>query len=283
MRRICSIILLILATLCAGIGIGKYWEERTAGQEYEKLRQELATKADTADQSAAEPSLKDGSSSESLNEQQTETETSEASEAVSEKEPVVIPIDFEALQELNPDAYAWIRVDGTQIDYPIVQREGDNTYYLNHTIEGKEAVEGTIFTEDYNTVDFEDPNTVIYGHNMKNGSMFQNLHNYSDKEFFDEHRDVTIYLPDEIRHYKIFAAYLYDSRHILQSFDFSNEKVVEYYQSLIFSIRDMESHIDTSMEDEFDKDSKIITLSTCYQGMAEKRYLVQAVLVSVEK
>ena len=77
------------------------------------------------------------------------------------------PIDFDSLTAQYPDIYAWIRIPGTKVDYPIVQREGDNGYYLNHTIDGKKKTEGSIYTEDYNSKDFGDANTVIYGHNMK--------------------------------------------------------------------------------------------------------------------
>ena len=72
------------------------------------------------------------------------------------------------------------RIPGTSIDYPILQSQTDNTYYLNHALDGSEQPEGAIFTENYNTRTFEDPNTVIYGHDMKNGSMLQNSHNYEN-------------------------------------------------------------------------------------------------------
>lgn len=279
MRKVCCIIIVILAGLCAGIGMHGFWQEYSAGNEYDDLQKEIHVKA-----SELTEAIESSAQSETVQDTEKQMEESvNKSDEEMQKEPLVIPVDFEVLQKRNPDIYAWIQVDGTKIDYPILQHKEDNQYYLNHTIDGKEAVEGAIYTEDYNSKDFEDPNTVIYGHNMKNGSMFRGLHDFSDKEFFDKNRDVTIYLPDEVRHYKIFAAYVYDNRHILQSFDFSNERVVEFYYDLVFSIRDMEAHIDSSMEEEFDKDSKIITLSTCYQGIAEKRYLVQALLVSVEK
>lgn len=189
-------------------------------------------------------------------------------------------IDFASLQKKNPDIYAWIRIDGTRVDYPIVQRADDNSFYLNHTIDCEEAVEGAIFTETYNGLDFEDPNTVIYGQNMKDGSMFHTLHLFEDRTFFDEHRDVTVYLPNEIRHYKIFAAYLYDNRHILQTYDFSDAHIFERYIKDILSIREMNAWIDSSVE--LSGESKIITLSTGHKAMRDKRYLVQAVLVSIE-
>lgn len=249
------------ALICGGIGAYKYFQEKNAGTEYDEIRKQVV--------------------------QQTEEETPEEEPAVQQEieEPtettVEIPIDFTALKKQNPDVYAWIQVPGTAVDYPILQSPTDNAYYLTHTIDEEEKTEGAIFTENYNTKTFEDPNTVIYGHDMKNGSMFQSLHNYMDRSFFDENREVLIYLPDQIRHYKIFAAYLYDSRHILQSFDFGNKEIYQKYLENIFSMRDMNAFIDTSME--VTSEDKIITLSTCYAGISTQRYLVQAVLVSIEK
>ena len=89
-----------------------------------------------------------------------------------------------------------------------------------------------------------------------------------------------IYTPDAIRHYKIFAAYLYDDRHILQSFDFDDREVYRQYLDRIFAIRDMNANIDMSMQ--VDADDKILTLSTCYGNQSDKRYLVQAVLINIE-
>lgn len=171
------------AILCLVVGGVKLVREQKAGEEYEELREEAKTE---------------------------KPETVEA-EPEEEKEPLDIPVDFEALQAENPDIYAWITIPGTNVDYPILQREGDNGYYLNHSVDGAGSIAGAIFTEDYNSKDFTDPNTIIYGHNMKNGSMFRTLHNYSDREFFDNNRDITIYMPDKILHYTIFAAYLYDA------------------------------------------------------------------------
>ena len=84
---------------------------------------------------------------------------------------VEIPINFEELQAKNPDIYAWIQIDGTNINYPLVQSATDNEYYLNHTIEGQEGYPGSIYTENGNTKEFTEFNTVIYGHDMKDGSI----------------------------------------------------------------------------------------------------------------
>ena len=116
---------------------------------------------------------------------------------------------------------------------------------------------------------------------MRNGTMFRSLLEYQDREFFDKNREIIIYTPDAIRHYKIFAAYPYDNRHILLSFDFSDKSVYRQYLENIFSIRDMNAYIDTSVE--VDTDDKIITLSTCYGAQREMRYLIQAVLTDTEQ
>lgn len=252
-RKIIALICLGLGLTCGAIGIYKYIEEKNAGKEYEKLQQEVVKE-----------------------------EPKPVEEPEPEPEPTVeIPIDFAALQQQNPDVYAWIQVPGTEVDYPILQSSNDNTYYLNHTIDGEEKKEGAIFTENYNTKTFEDPNTVIYGHDMKNGSMFQSIHKYMDRSFFDNNRDIVIYMPDQILHYKIFAAYLTDNRHLLMNYNFWSKDEYQQYLSSIFSMRDMNAFIDTSTE--VTTEDKIITLSTCYAGISTQRYLVQAVLVSIEK
>ena len=147
----------------------------------------------------------------------------------SDKAPVDIPIDFAQLQSMNPDIYAWIKVPGTVIDYPVVQSDTDNTYYLDHSVEKEEDKAGAIFTEDYNSKTFEDPNTVLYGHGMANGSMFDGLHQYMDRSFFDENREVIVYMPDKILHYQIFAAYLFDNRHLLQALTLRIPKSFQAY------------------------------------------------------
>ncbi len=206
------------------------------------------------------------------------TETAE-NETVSE-ETAVIPVKFDELQSVNPDVYAWITIPGTEIDYPILQHASDNSYYLMHNIDGSYGYPGCIYTENLNSKDFTDNNTVIYGHNMKNGSMFAQLHKFEDPDFFQENREVLIYLPEEVLHYTIFAAHIYDDRHLLYSFDFSDAEVYEKYLQSIFDTRDMSANIDK--ETTVTKDDQIITLVTCIGSQPNNRLLVQAVLTDRE-
>jgi sortase B len=148
---------------------------------------------------------------------------------------------------------------------------------LDHNPYGKYEFAGSIFTEDYNTKDFTDPNTVIYGHNMKNGSMFQNLHLFEDKTFMEEHPTFEIYLPDRILTYQVFAAYNYDDRHLMKAFDFTDSEVFRLYLQEILNQRSMSANIDHDVE--VTNEDRIVTLSTC-NGIDDQRYLVQGVLLS---
>ena len=207
------------------------------------------------------------------------TDASQDSETVTESaEPEEeIPIDFEELWETNPDVYAWIVIPGTDINYPILQHPTDDSYYLNHNIDGSTGRPACIYTESLNSKDFTDNNTVIYGHNMRNGTMFAQLHKFEDKDFFDEHREIIIYLPDKVLHYKIFAVHNYDDRHLLYSFDFSDKAVYKDFLESIFSIDDKNANIDTEMT--VTENDKIITLATCVYKKPSLRFHVQAVLV----
>ena len=242
-------ILVIAGVALGGVGLKNYMAEKNAGKLYEDLKVDMDI----------EPIVKLPTVGE---------------------EKIENPIDFDSLTAQYPDVYAWIRIPGTRVDYPIVQREGDNGYYLNHTIDGKKKTEGSIYTEDYNSKDFEDANTVIYGHNMKNGSMFKTLHKYKDKQFLLDNSEIYIYQKDKVLKYKIFAAYIYDNRHLMLSFDFEDENIFRNYLNNVLTKRDISSNINTNVD--VTADDKIITLSTCNNN-DKQRYLVQAVLLTIQE
>ncbi len=244
-----GLMLVLAGVVIGGIGLRNYIAEKNAGKLYEDLKVDMNI----------EPIVK---------------------LPTADTEQMENPIDFDSLMAQYPDIYAWIRIPGTKVDYPIVQREGDNGYYLNHTIDGRKRTEGSIYTEDYNSKDFEDANTVIYGHNMKNGSMFKTLHKYKDKQFLLDNSEIYIYQKDRVLKYKIFAAYIYDNRHLMLSFDFEDENIFRNYLNNVLTKRDISSNINTNVG--VTVDDRIITLSTCNNNDAQ-RYLVQAVLLSIQE
>ena len=241
-RRILGVILLVLAVACLG-GLIYYKVSQSSKEDvYQKVQKTAVDE---------------------------EKKQEEGPEYVS-------PIDFEELQKLNADIYAWIEIPGTAINYPVVQSPNDDGYYLNHTIEGQEGYPGTIYTERQNAKDFSDYNTVIYGHNMKDGSMFMGLHAYEDPQYLKEYNEVIIYTPNHQYTYRIFAAVIYNNSHILNSYDFENEEQRQLYLDSIYASRTMQSSIDDSVE--VDTQSKLLTLSTCIGGQPNQRFLVEAVL-----
>lgn len=196
---------------------------------------------------------------------------------------VNVPINFEELSRVNEDIYAWINIPGDDpesplVDYPVLQSspDVDNNYYLKHNVNKKSSVYGAIYTQNYNNKDFSDFNTLIYGHDMNNGTMFGSLKKYRDKTFFDNHRDINIYMPGRVLKYRIFAAYVFDDRHILLNYDFSNEAARELYLEEALNQRKLSANYSDDIE--VGVNDKIITLSTCTSNKGE-RYLVQGVLV----
>lgn len=189
------------------------------------------------------------------------------------------PINFAVEKQKYPDIYAWINIPNTNINYPVVQHPTNDAYYLDHNAEKKYTKAGAIYSEMKNSKDFSDSNTVLYGHNMLNGSMFRDLHKFrKDENFWNENKYIYVYTPGHILTYEICAAYRYDNRHILNSFDFSDNAVFEEY---LKTVRDPKSLIRRTREVELNNNSKILTLSTCISNPAY-RYLVQGVLIKDE-
>ena len=185
-------------------------------------------------------------------------------------------LDLDSLHRINPDIYAWLDIPGTDISFPILQSAEDEYFYLSHN-ESKEVDDGgCIYTEYFNRKDFSDPNTVIYGRNVD--GRFALLHQFQDRDFFDANRTLNIYLEDRVLRYQIFAAYNYDDRHLIKIYDFWDKDIFSSYLETVFSQRAMDAYVDDSAE--VTAEDKIITLSTGVTGQDDRRYLVQAVLVS---
>lgn len=190
-------------------------------------------------------------------------------------------IDFASMQaDVNEDIYAWVYVPGTKVDYPILQRSGNNDFYLNHDLNGKKASCGSIYTENYNEKDFNDNHTVVYGHNMKNGSMFKSLRNYDDKDFFEENKYIYIYTEADTRVYEIFGAYEYTDEHLLLNYKTDNAGGFQKYLDMVKKQPDASGHFNRELT--VNSSDKIITLSTCISGKDGSRYLVQGKLIAVE-
>lgn len=197
-------------------------------------------------------------------------DTSEASTKKNTKD--TFSINWNELLKTNEDIIAWIRIPDTNINYPVVQGE-NNTEYLHHNIYHKYSKGGSIFVDGYTNEPFYNLNTIIYGHNLDNGSMFSNIKKYKNQQYAEEHRIIYIYLPNgEIRQYKVFA--------------FSEVKA-DNYDVYNISVDDLQNYYDIIKKynrldelDDYDATSSIITLSTCTNRDRSKRYVLQAYLIN---
>lgn len=247
----------------------------SAAESSEPFSEEPSAESSDEENSEGPSEISDEASSE---ESDVFDETSEESEESGEEtsEYVYEDVNFAVYQKINKDIYAWIRIPGTPIDYPILNRKGDNGYYLKRNYYRYADTRGSIFTEDYNNRDFNDPVTLIYGHNMSSGSMFGSIQKtYTKKSFMQSHKELQIILPDKTYTYEIFAAVPYSNIHLMYYYDFTNTYVFTEVMNDILSVRAMNAVVDKTVK--VTPDDHIVILSTCLSGNGNQRYLLLAV------
>lgn len=171
------------------------------------------------------------------------------------------------LQQLNPDCRAWLTVDDTHIDYPVVQGK-DNMEYINTDVYGEFALSGAIFLDSSNAPDFSDPYSLVYGHHMDNGAMFGDVVEFVKQDYFDAHPTGTLYLSDATYSISIFACMQTDAFDSIvfnptgQTDDVSD--LLDYIQQEALRTRD----IGVTSTD------RIIGLSTCSEATTNGRVII---------
>ena len=195
-------------------------------------------------------------------------------ETTAETEPPRFPtVDFAGLREKNPDVVAWIQIPTLEgVNYPVVMGE-DNAYYVNHNWEKQESEEGAIFLDFRNHSDFSQPHNILYGHCMKDGTMFQPLGQWEKESFLrGNDRTVLVYLPDEVRVYEIIGS---ERVNALDSRVYKTDYTAgdEWADAIGETLR----HLWYSTDTAYDGNSEIITLSTCMGG--DQRLVVHAICV----
>lgn len=176
-------------------------------------------------------------------------------------------MDFTEVKKTNEETIAWIWIDDTPINYPVVQG-ADNEFYLTHLYNKKYNISGSIFGDYRNGTDFTSTNTVLYGHNLKNGSMFGSLKKYKDLNFLNNHKYVWIITPKATYQYEIYMVYEFDVSKDHYVFNFNSEKS---FQSYLENIKPIVSN-----ELEVNLDDHILTLSTCDDDKKDKRLVLLA-------
>ncbi len=198
---------------------------------------------------------------------------SSPSEIVESSDTPGITVNFSALQAVNKDIIAWIKIPDTVVSYPLL-RGVDNEKYLKTTYNNKYSKFGSIFLDKVNASDFSDEHSIIYGHNIKNGAMFGDLSSYRKQDFLESHRYVYILTPEHCLQYEIFSAHKTGTTDGVFIRKFENKDEFKSFLNLVNKF----SWI-TPINAPTTKD-KIITLSTCTSSeKKEERFVVHAFLV----
>lgn len=280
MKKVTKKIILIVAIAVFALSCYKlysiYAEYKAGEEEYKELVKDVISEEVVQNPNQGEENPGEGNQGEDPGEGTGSGTTGSTPTTPPKVEPeVIFRVDFDKLFSINKDTVGWIRFTNPSIiSYPVVLAE-DNDKYLKTTFEGKKNSAGTIFMDTTNRGDFTDRNTFIYGHNMKNGTMFGQLRKYKTESFYRANPYFYIYTPDGKEHkYQIFSVSIVDETSDSYQRMYANSMEFEEYLKKIKA----RSRYDTGVE--VNKDSKIISLSTCTNVTPTQRLLIHAVKIS---
>ena len=249
MRKIINIILVAIIIVCLSIIGYKYYnynKDDKLNSEIQDLQPVINEASDSDNNSSGEndgqDQSKDGDYVNSANEEQ--------------------------LKSINSDYKMWIQIENTNINYPVVQGS-DNDYYLKHNFRKESNISGTVFVESANDID-NDKNIILYGHNMRNGTMFNNITNYKEESFFNEDNKINIIMNNTLYEYEVFSVYVKNVSEVNLAIGFASEdEFINYaYNQADESI--YKKDVDFSAED------NLITLVTCSYEFTDARTIVVA-------
>lgn len=249
MRKIINIILVAIIIVCLSIIGYKYYnynKDDKLNSEIQDLQPVINEASDSDNNSSGEndgqDQSKDGDYVNSANEEQ--------------------------LKSINSDYKMWIQIENTNINYPVVQ-SSDNDYYLKHNFRKESNISGTVFVESANDID-NDKNIILYGHNMRNGTMFNNITNYKEESFFNEDNKINIIMNNTLYEYEVFSVYVKNVSEVNLAIGFANEdEFINYaYNEADESL--YKKDVDFSAED------NLITLVTCSYEFTDARTIVVA-------
>ena len=184
----------------------------------------------------------------------------------------MMDVDFDALQQINPDVIGWIYIEGTDVSYPIMY-SGDDEGYLRTTIDKQYATAGSIFLEGYNQPDFSDSHNIIYGHNMRNLSMFGTLKFYKTEDnYLDDHRYFQIITPEAKMRYEIFSYFDTEPASWVYAVPYSDSEEFNDYISELVN----HSYEKINLDEKLTSKDQIVTLSTCSAN--EMRFTIHGAL-----
>lgn len=261
MKNLITIVTSLVLIAIAGVAAWQIYvplhEDNVSTQAYEDLRELVRVPE-------SDPAIQPDTSS--------SPETSRAPSLDPEPvSPLVPQVDFTSLRAVNPEIMAWLTIDGTNIDYPVA-RHSDNDYYLHHLFNGEWNSSGCLFMDCSNQADVSDQHTIIYGHHMDNGSMFQNLMYYKDQSFYDEHPTAQLFTPDGAYTVEFFTGYVTGVDGDAWQLDFA---LSEEFPEWLGNAKEKSLFESAATPTAGDR---IVTLSTCSYEFYNARFVVHGTI-----
>lgn len=178
-------------------------------------------------------------------------------------------IDWDALKEINNDVVGWIYCPDTVINYPVM-KSADNEDYLHHLIDGTYNYAGSIFVDYRNNAFFEDSVTILYGHHMKNGSMFASLQKYQNQSYYEEHPVMYLLMPNGDYQLQLFAGFTATENDETYTFNFATDDEYQSWIDRAIGKSNFTTEVDVCTSD------SCVLLSTCAYSFENARYVVIA-------
>lgn len=251
------VILLVILVVSVGVIVRTKLSYRAGEQIYERSAEQFVT--------AKTPEI--------MPVQTAQVASSEAQDIAASEQGEVSPIqvDFSALQAVNAQIVGWIYCEDTVINYPVLQGTDDN-YYLKHAYDGTQSSNGSIFVEAENSPGFVDVNTIIYGHNMKNRTMFGTLEDWATQDYYEEHPVIWLLTPEQDYKIVLFSGYTtYGGSDSYLLFSEYGQALEEYLQAAV-------QKSDFAAPVELREDGRYVLLSTCAYGFSNARYVLHGML-----
>lgn len=280
MKKTLYAVLIVLLLGVFGVSaffVGQYVLE---GRQQENRFNELSQ---MKDQAAATPAPATKPNTNTGSDTPAPTEEDVPAPTVSPTTPDGLLTEYAGLHEINPDMVGWIKIEGTKIDYPVMQTPSNPNYYLDKSFDKTESRRGCIYVREECDLDLPSDNVTIYGHNMLDGSMFAALHKYEDKEFWEDNRLIVFDTLKERHVYEIFAVFK-TSANIGEGFsyhqfvDADSEKAFDEFVSTCKTLG-KKYYYDTGITPVYG--DKLICLSTCEYSLGDNsRLVVAAVRIS---
>ena len=181
------------------------------------------------------------------------------------------------LQEINADVKGWIQIKDTNINYPVLQTT-DNDYYLTHNYKKQKNKYGSIYLKNEVNIDDNNSNLILYGHNMKDDKMFNNLLKYEDQNYYEEHKEITLVTQKEERKYQIIAAFksrvfYQDEKNVFRYYNYTNFQTKEMFDEYIDNINRIKLY-DTGVTANYQE--QLLTMITCEYSQENGRMVVVA-------